>query len=98
MKFLAIEIDIPGITGEQIKPHLKTESKRVLDLYEEGIIREIYFKKEKHTAVLILECKDKNQAETILQSLPLVKENLISFEVSQLVPYNGFSRLISNRL
>lgn len=95
MKFLAIEVDVPGISEELITTHLKAEALKVLELYEAGIIREIYFKKETHNAVLILECNDKLHAETILQTLPLVKENLISFEISQLIPYNGFSRLIS---
>ena len=95
MKFLAIEKEVPGVTEEQFKPYLKAEAKRALELFQEGIIREIYFKKEQHNAVLILECKDKVKAENILQTLPLVKENLISFEVSQLVPYDGFSRLVS---
>jgi muconolactone delta-isomerase len=94
MKFIAVEFDIPDITEEQIKPLLKKESQRVLELYEEGIIREIYFKKEKNNAVLILECNDQDQAELILQTLPLVKEKLINFEISQLVHYSGFSRLL----
>ena len=95
MKFIAIETEIPGAPEEQIQPFLKAESKRVLELYENGIIREIYFKAEQHNAVLILECIDKTDAENILHTLPLVNEKLIAFDVSQLIPYNGFSKLIS---
>jgi hypothetical protein len=44
--------------------------------------------------VLILECIDKTEAEQILSGLPLVKNGFIQFEIKELHPYTGFSRLI----
>ncbi len=93
MKILALEREINNFTTNDFKPYLKAEAAKVLELYESGIIREIYFTKE-HNAVIILECQNEIDAENILNSLPLVKENLIKFEIIPLLPYNGFSRLV----
>ncbi len=94
MKFLAIEIEKEGLSSNDFQPHLKNESLKVLELYERGIIREIYFDQE-HCAVLILECNNLNDAKSILNELPLVSNGLIDFNVRELSPYTGFSRLTS---
>ncbi|HEX3073832.1 MAG TPA: hypothetical protein VHP30_09495 [Ignavibacteriales bacterium] len=93
MKFLALEIEKPGLSKDAFEPYLKDEGRRALELYELGIIRELYFDKEKHAAVLILECDNKKTAETYLASLPLVKAGLITFDIIELAPYTGFSRI-----
>lgn len=96
MKFLAVEKELPGKTKKDFEPYLKSETEKVWEYYKLGIIREIYFTKENHEAVLILECESKNHAEEILNNLPLVKESLIAFKVDELVAYNGFERLFKN--
>ncbi len=93
MKIIAIEKEIEGVNEEQFQPHLKDEAKRVWELVQEGIIREIYFTKDDNCAVIILECSDKDEADKILKTLPLVKNKLIAFDIKPLVPYNGFARL-----
>ncbi len=96
MKILATEKENPGVTEEQFKPFLKPEAEKVWQLYKQGIIREIYFTQDTHEAVLILECRDGKEAENILNTLPLVKENLIIFEIKPLIAYDGFERLFNN--
>ncbi len=93
MKILAIEKEIEGITAEDFKPHLKPEALKVWDLYKKGIIREIYFRADETSAVLILECENSEKANEILLSLPLVEKGLITFKIIPLVPYPGFERL-----
>jgi hypothetical protein len=39
--------------------------------------------------------KDVEEAKKILETLPLVKENLIEFEIIPLIPYPGFARLFT---
>lgn len=95
MKILAMERDVPGINGDQFKPHLKAEALRVWELYQNDIFRELYFDKDQHNAVIIMECKDIEEARAALQTLPLVREGLIDFEVIALQPYSGFSRLFA---
>jgi hypothetical protein len=96
MKILALEKEIHGLPQELFEPHLKEEAKKVWSLYQDGIIREIYFTKDLHEAVIILECKDEAEAKSILETLPLVKEQLITFEIKPLVAYDGFERLFGN--
>lgn len=93
MKILAMEKEVPGVTGEEFKPHLKAEAARAWELYQTGVFRELYFRADQHEAVLILECTDVDEAYKVLNTLPLVKEGLITFDVIPLVPYPGFSRL-----
>ena len=93
MKILAIEKEIPGVKEEQYELHLKSEALQAWKLYQEGKIRELYFSKD-DCAILILECEDENKAAEILNSLPLVKEGLIEFDIIPLLPYPGFGRLL----
>lgn len=93
MKVLAIEREVPGVAGDAFESHLQAEAARVWELYQAGVIREIYFRQDRPDAVLVLECEDVEEARGVLQALPLVKEGLIAFEIIPLRPYPGFARL-----
>ena len=93
MKILAIEKEFEGKTAEDFQPHLEAEARQVWELYKNGVIREIYFRADKKSAIIILECKDTEEAEEKLATLPLVRENLIYFELMPLAPYPGYERL-----
>jgi hypothetical protein len=95
MKVLAMEIEEEGVLPGQFEPHLKPEAQRVWELYQSGVIRESYFRADRHEAVLILECADIGEAQEALDSLPLVQAGLIRFDVIPLVPYPGFARLFN---
>jgi hypothetical protein len=96
MKILALEAEVSGVSDEQFTAELLAEeSKRVWSLYMEGAIRELYFTKDDYEAVLMLECEDAEEAQRIVDSLPLVKAGLIQFNLLPLVPYDGFARLFS---
>jgi muconolactone delta-isomerase len=95
MKILALEKELPGATAEAFRPHLKAEAYRVWELQQSGALREIYFRADQHTAVLILECVDVEEARRTLSSLPLVIAGLIEFEIIPLAPYDGFARLFA---
>ena len=93
MKILATETELKLLNSTSDKEILKAEARAVLDLQQKEILREIYFD-ENHCAVLILECQDKTEAKKILSELPLVKSGFIRFNIKELHPYTGFSRLI----
>ncbi len=93
MKILALEREIPGALTKQFKQLAKSEAVRAWMLYRDGIIREMYFRADQRTAVLILECENPEDARQILGTLPFVEANLIEFEIIPLVPYDGFARL-----
>lgn len=93
MKILALEKEIDGANWKNSDEVLKQEALHVYNIQKEGVIREIYFD-ENHCAVLILECINREKAQTIINELPLVKAGLITFDIKVLSPYNGFDRLI----
>jgi hypothetical protein len=93
VKILAIEKDVPGVKSEDFKSHLKAEAAKAWELYQAGVIRELYFRQDRPSAILFLECVNVEEAVQVLGTLPLVKEGLIAFEVIPLVAYPGFARL-----
>ena len=93
MKILALEKEVPGVTGEQFRPHLAAEAARAWELYQQGVFRELYFRADRHEAVLVLECAGVAEAQQTLATLPLVRAGLITFEIIPLVAYPGFARL-----
>ncbi len=93
MKILAIEREHPGVSAEQFQPFLKLEAARLWELYQSGQVREAYFHADQHTAVLVLECLNVEEAGKILEALPLVEAGLITFELLPLIPYDGYARL-----
>jgi hypothetical protein len=96
MKILAIEKEAEGVTADDFAPHMKAEAMRAWELYQSGVFREIYFTKgETPVAVIMLECASVGEAGKALDTLPLVKAGLISFDLMPLVPYPGFARLFA---
>ena len=93
MKILAIEKEYDGKAVEDFQLHLEAEARQVWELYKKGVIREIYFHADQKSAIIILECKNIDEAEENLSTLPLVREGLIYFQFIQLVPYPGYERL-----
>lgn len=95
MKILALEREVPGTPAHAFAPHLKAEALRAWELVQNGVIRELYFDRDQHTAVLMLECADLDAARAALAALPLVAAGLITFDLIPLVPYSGFARLFT---
>jgi hypothetical protein len=98
MKILALEQEVPGVTPGAFKPHLQAEAARVWELYQAGIFRELYFRQDRSDAVLVLECRDIEEATEILNTLPLVQAGLITFDLIPLTPYPGFARLFAKEI
>jgi hypothetical protein len=92
MKFLAIESELKNIEKDIKSALLKEEAAVVLELRNNGVIKEIYFNEE-HCAVIILECESIKSAKHTFSKLPLVNNGYISFKIMQLNPYTGFKRL-----
>ena len=98
MKIIAIEKEIPGTLPEHYQPHLKHEAQLIFELQQKEFIREIYFRKDEASAVLILECDSVETAEQTLYELPLVKNKLITFDLIPLKPYPGYKRLFQDTI
>jgi hypothetical protein len=95
MRILALEIEKPEASPEGFQPLLQEEARKVWELQQEDFIREIYFRADRTSAVLLLECQDVEEAKRKLAELPLVSAGLIDFELIPLIPYPGYSRLFA---
>lgn len=95
MKLLAIEHEQPGLTADDFAPYARAEASQVWDLYQQGLIRELYFRADRPAAILVLECASVDEACAVLNTLPLVRAGLITFEIIPLAPYPGFARLFA---
>ncbi|HWR65381.1 MAG TPA: hypothetical protein VN364_04635 [Bellilinea sp.] len=73
MKLLALEHEVNGINPNAFQPLLKAEARQVWELQQSGILREIYFRQDQSTAVLVLECENVAEAQKVLGRLPLVQ-------------------------
>jgi len=93
MKIIALERVIPGIEDNAFVPHREAEARKIWELYQAGIIRELYFRTDRTEAVFILECDNISTARNHLGTLPFVKAGLIIFDLIPLKPYPGFARL-----
>ena len=96
MKILALEHELPGAATEAFERYKAAEARKVWDLYQAGVFRELYFRADRNEAVLVLECESVEEAREILSTLPFVQNRLIAFEVIPLKAYPGFNRLFSN--
>jgi muconolactone delta-isomerase len=95
MKILALERELPGATAEQFQSYAKAEAQKAWELHQAELIRELYFRADQHTAVLVLECASPDEAAAVLADLPLVRAGLIQFDLIPLRAYPGFERLFS---
>lgn len=94
MKILAIEKEVAAVDWSAVSKELMAqEALDVYEMYLSGQLREHYFNEE-NCAVLVLECDSKVQAEALLAKLPLVENNLIRFDITELRPYTGYDRII----
>jgi muconolactone delta-isomerase len=94
MRVLAIERAVPGVDDAAFTAELgRAEARRVWDLHQAGVLRELSFRADEEAAVLGLECDDVGAAEGVLATLPMVRAGLIRFELIPLRAYPGFGRL-----
>ena len=93
MKYLLLEKETPHTQADDFQDYLEDEAAHVWLLVQQGVIRETYFAADTHTAVMILECADREEVDRYVAGFPLVKADLITFEVIPLKPYDGFVRL-----
>jgi hypothetical protein len=78
-----------GVTREQVMAVMPTEIRQTVQLYLNGKIREWYSRGDGRGVVLLLDARDVAEAQTIVEGLPLAKQNVVDHEyiaVGPLVP------------
>jgi muconolactone delta-isomerase len=96
MKILAFEHEIPGAIAEAFGCFEQEEARKAWELHQAGLLRELYFRADQSTAVLVLECDSVEEANKILAEMPFVREGLIAFDLIPLKAYPGFARLFKD--
>ena len=95
MKILAIEHELPDASSDAFQRYAPEEARKAWDLHQAGLIRELYFRADESSAVLVLECASIGEAMKVVAELPFVREGLIPFELIPLQAYPGFARLFN---
>ena len=95
MRIIALEREVGSATADDYTSHAEAKARVLHELYQAGVVREMYFRIEREQAVLLLEAADNNDASKSLAQLPFVRHGLIEFELIPLRPYPGFQRLFT---
>jgi len=94
MQYLILTQDNGTINWNNHTVLLKEEANHVWELYKESKIRSIWFSEQKD-AILIVEANTREDAKITIETLPLVKANLISYTIHTLLPYTGLERILN---
>ncbi len=70
----------PGVTRDQVMAIMPAEIRATVRLYLEGKIRDWHARADGRGGVFLLNARDIAEAESIMESLPLAKENLLDHE------------------
>ena len=97
MQVLAIDKIPAGVTKEMLMPHLPQELATTVNLYLQEKIRTFYFRKERPGVVFLLETESLDEAREILGTLPMVKENLLDFDLIPVGPLAPLGMLLPKK-
>src|SRR5689334_913586 len=70
----------PGVTRERVMAVMPAAIRATVQLYLDGKIREWYSRDDGRGAVFLLNTRDVAEAESIMEALPLAKENMMDHE------------------
>ena len=85
-----------GASREQVMAVMPAEIRATVQLYLNGKIREWYSRGDGRGVVFLLDTKDVAQAQTIIEGLPLGKENLMDHEYIAVGPLLPLGLLMAN--
>src|SRR5215469_7154299 len=87
----------PGVTREQVMAIMPAEIRATVQLYLEGKIREWYAREDGKGGIFLLNADDVAEAESIMESLPLAKENLLDHEYIPVSPLTPLRLLLGSQ-
>ena len=85
-----------GVTREQVMAVMPAEIRQTVQLYLGGKIREWYSRGDGRGVVFLLDTRDVAEAQTIMESLPLGKEDLMDHEYIAVGPLLPLRLLMAN--
>jgi len=93
MKVMAIASPTAAMNPDTLKPHMPAEVPHTLQLYLDGTIDQFWFR-ERKGPIFLMNVETEDQAHVVLNTLPLVKASLMTYEVMQVGPLMPLGRLI----
>ena len=85
-----------GVTREQVMAVMPAEIRQTVQLYLDGKIREWYSRGDGRGAVFLLETRDVAEAHTLMEGLPLAKQNIVDHEYIAVGPLLPLRLLMAN--
>jgi hypothetical protein len=85
-----------GVTREQVMAVMPDEIRQTVQLYLSGKVREWYSRGDGRGAVFLLDARDVAEAHTVMDGLPLAKQNLIDHEYIAVGPLLPLRLLMAN--
>jgi len=85
-----------GVTREQVMAVMPAEIRQTVQLYLNGKIREWYSRGDGRGVVLLLDTRDVAEAQTIMEGLPLAKQNIVDHEYISVGPLLPLGLLTAN--
>ncbi len=85
-----------GVTREQVMAIMPAEIRQTVQLYLNGKIREWYSRGDGRGVVLLLDTRDVAVAQTIMEGLPLAKQNIVDHEYIAVGPLLPLGLLTAN--
>ncbi len=85
-----------GVTREQVMAVMPAEVRQTVQLYLNGKIREWFSRADGRGAVFLLDTKDVQEAHTIMEGLPLSKQDLMDHEYIAVGPLLPLRLLLAN--
>jgi hypothetical protein len=85
-----------GVAREQVMAVMPAEIRATVQLYLNGRIREWYSRGDGRGVVFLLDARDVAEAQTIMEGLPLGKENLMDHEYIAVGPLLPLRLLMAN--
>jgi hypothetical protein len=93
---LTINSTKPGVTVEQVMKIMPAEIRATVPLYLDGKIQQWFMRGDGRGVIFIMNCKDVAEARTLIESLPLSKENLMDEQFIPVGPLMPLGILLRN--
>jgi|OM-RGC.v1.027821503 hypothetical protein len=94
MKILAIDKVREDATPDVIRANFLKEVAHTIKMYLADVVREVYFRQDRSGTVMVLEAPSMEEAQSLINTLPLVKQGQIEFELIPLGPYVPLGLLV----
>ncbi len=91
---LVIETPRQGVTAQQIMAIIPAEIRATVELYLNGKIRQWYSRGDGKGVIFLVEATTKDEAQALMETLPLAKEHLIDHEYIPVGPLMPLRALV----